>query len=300
MPSLTEIEAAARNVYAAMNPTPQYAWPLLAQRAGCEVWVKHENHTPTGAFKVRGGLNLLAQLDRARTAVPRRDQRHARQSRPEPRVRRAPPRRALPDRGAGGQLARQECRDARVRRRTRSCTAATSTKRACTRAALAQAEGLRFVGPVRAGTRRGCRLPTRSNSCARCPTSTPCSCRSAAARASAASSPRATRSVSRRRSSASSRPTRMRTRNRFASTRAIETASAVTRRRRHGGARAGAGGARDHLARRARRRRSHRCRSRGGDARLFRRHASTGRRRGRGAARGAPQDAAPRRASGWA
>jgi len=39
-----------------MPPTPQYAWPLLAARAGCEVWVKHENHTPTGAFKVRGGL----------------------------------------------------------------------------------------------------------------------------------------------------------------------------------------------------------------------------------------------------
>ena len=59
---LADIEAAARNVYAAMNPTPQYAWPLVAKRAGCEVWVKHENHTPTGAFKVRGGLNLLAQL----------------------------------------------------------------------------------------------------------------------------------------------------------------------------------------------------------------------------------------------
>ncbi len=62
MPTLADIEAAASNVYAAMAPTPQYAWPLLAQRAGCEVWVKHENHTPTGAFKVRGGLNLLAQL----------------------------------------------------------------------------------------------------------------------------------------------------------------------------------------------------------------------------------------------
>jgi threonine dehydratase len=62
MPSLADIEAAARNVYAAMPPTPQYAWPLLAARAGCEVWVKHENHTPTGAFKVRGGLNLLARL----------------------------------------------------------------------------------------------------------------------------------------------------------------------------------------------------------------------------------------------
>ncbi len=62
MLSLDELEAAARNVYAAMQPTPQYAWPLLARRAGREVWVKHENHTPTGAFKVRGGLNLLAQL----------------------------------------------------------------------------------------------------------------------------------------------------------------------------------------------------------------------------------------------
>jgi len=61
MLSLPDIESAARNVYAAMSPTPQYAWPLLARRAGCEVWVKHENHTPTGAFKVRGGLNLLAE-----------------------------------------------------------------------------------------------------------------------------------------------------------------------------------------------------------------------------------------------
>jgi threonine dehydratase len=62
MPTLADIEAAARNVYAAMHPTPQYAWPLLGKRAGCEVWVKHENHTPTGAFKVRGGLNLMAEL----------------------------------------------------------------------------------------------------------------------------------------------------------------------------------------------------------------------------------------------
>jgi threonine dehydratase len=59
---LPEIEAAADRVYAAMPATPQYAWPLLARRAGREVWVKHENHTPTGAFKVRGGLNLVAQL----------------------------------------------------------------------------------------------------------------------------------------------------------------------------------------------------------------------------------------------
>jgi threonine dehydratase len=60
--TLPDIEAAARRVYAAMPPTPQYAWPLLARRAGAEVWVKHENHTPTCAFKVRGGVNLLASM----------------------------------------------------------------------------------------------------------------------------------------------------------------------------------------------------------------------------------------------
>ena len=51
-----DFEAASRIVYAAMPPTPQYVWPLLAAEAGCELWVKHENHTPVGAFKVRGGL----------------------------------------------------------------------------------------------------------------------------------------------------------------------------------------------------------------------------------------------------
>ena len=62
MTSLADLEAAARDVYAAMPPTPQYAWPLLARRTGREIWVKHENHTPIGAFKVRGGLHLLARL----------------------------------------------------------------------------------------------------------------------------------------------------------------------------------------------------------------------------------------------
>lgn len=54
--SLADVETAERIVYAAMPPTPQYAWPLLAREMGCEVWVKHENHTPVGAFKIRGGL----------------------------------------------------------------------------------------------------------------------------------------------------------------------------------------------------------------------------------------------------
>lgn len=62
LPGIAEIETAARGIAAHCPPTPQYAWPLLAARAGCEVWVKHENHTPIGAFKIRGGLHYLARL----------------------------------------------------------------------------------------------------------------------------------------------------------------------------------------------------------------------------------------------
>lgn len=64
MYSLTrdEIEQAARQVYQVMPATAQYAWPLLGQRMGCTVWVKHENHTPTGAFKVRGGITFMHWL----------------------------------------------------------------------------------------------------------------------------------------------------------------------------------------------------------------------------------------------
>ena len=64
MLSLNEIEAAAALVHTAMPPTAQYAWPLLSRRTGCETWVKHENHTPTGAFKVRGGLVYMDRLKR--------------------------------------------------------------------------------------------------------------------------------------------------------------------------------------------------------------------------------------------
>src|SRR5258707_6723960 len=49
-----------------MPATPQYVWPLLCERVGAEVWAKHENHTPTGAFKVRGGIVLIDALRRAR------------------------------------------------------------------------------------------------------------------------------------------------------------------------------------------------------------------------------------------
>ena len=66
---LEELEQSAELVYRHMGPTPQYAWPLLANRTGAEVWVKHENHTPIGAFKVRGGLNYLQRLKEEQPCV---------------------------------------------------------------------------------------------------------------------------------------------------------------------------------------------------------------------------------------
>ena len=62
LPDLAEIEQAMALVYQSMQPSPQLCWPLLNERAGCEVWVKHENHNPTGAFKVRGGLIYVNRL----------------------------------------------------------------------------------------------------------------------------------------------------------------------------------------------------------------------------------------------
>ncbi|MBO1536967.1 threonine dehydratase [Pseudomonas sp. OA65] len=62
--SRDDIEQAARHLYQFMPATAQYAWPLLAERLGCTVWVKHENHTPTGAFKARGGLTFMHWLKR--------------------------------------------------------------------------------------------------------------------------------------------------------------------------------------------------------------------------------------------
>ena len=60
--TIVELEATRAIVYRHMSPTPAYQWPLLSRRTGCDVWVKHENHTPVGAFKVRGGLVYLSGL----------------------------------------------------------------------------------------------------------------------------------------------------------------------------------------------------------------------------------------------
>lgn len=67
--SLAELQDAAARVHAAFPATAQYAWPLLRQRTGVDVWLKHENHTPTGAFKVRGGLTYFAHLMQTKTEV---------------------------------------------------------------------------------------------------------------------------------------------------------------------------------------------------------------------------------------
>lgn len=70
LPTLADIEAAAQVVYRSFPPTPQYRWALLGERLGTSCWVKHENHTPVGAFKIRGGLTYFDQL-KQRGELPR-------------------------------------------------------------------------------------------------------------------------------------------------------------------------------------------------------------------------------------
>jgi len=67
--TLDALEDAARIVRRALPATPQIAWPLLSARAGAEGWVKHENHLPTGAFKVRGGIVYMQRLREERPEV---------------------------------------------------------------------------------------------------------------------------------------------------------------------------------------------------------------------------------------
>jgi len=69
LPTLEELETAAALIAPHVPPTPAYTWPLLSEMAGAEVWVKHENHTPVGAFKVRGGIVYLDELLRREPGV---------------------------------------------------------------------------------------------------------------------------------------------------------------------------------------------------------------------------------------
>ena len=67
--SLAQLDDAAALVRTVVPATPQYCWPLLSRRVGAELWVKHENHTPIGAFKLRGGLVYLDELRRAQPQI---------------------------------------------------------------------------------------------------------------------------------------------------------------------------------------------------------------------------------------
>lgn len=68
-PDLAQLEEAAAAVYAHMQPSPQIEWPLLREHSGARIVVKHENHNPTGAFKVRGGLYYVGQLKQREPGV---------------------------------------------------------------------------------------------------------------------------------------------------------------------------------------------------------------------------------------
>jgi threonine dehydratase len=69
MTDLETLESAAELVRRVVPPTPQYCWPLLSRRVGAELWVKHENHTPIGAFKIRGGLVYLDDVKRSQPDI---------------------------------------------------------------------------------------------------------------------------------------------------------------------------------------------------------------------------------------
>lgn len=69
LPSLHDLEEAAAIVHRVIAPTPQICWPQLCARTAAEIWVKHENHTPLGAFKVRGGLVYVEELKRREPQV---------------------------------------------------------------------------------------------------------------------------------------------------------------------------------------------------------------------------------------
>lgn len=69
LPSLAEIEAAKSLIRPHIRETPTYRWPLLEAGLGTELWLKHENHTPVGAFKIRGGLVYVDELKRQEPTV---------------------------------------------------------------------------------------------------------------------------------------------------------------------------------------------------------------------------------------
>ena len=69
LPSLDEIRDSQKLIYELLQPTPQISWPLLNQLLGAQIWVKHENHTPIGAFKARTAVVYAAELFKTSTGV---------------------------------------------------------------------------------------------------------------------------------------------------------------------------------------------------------------------------------------
>ena len=175
-PTLDDIRAARAHVYAAMAPSPLLRHPLLAEALGADVYVKHENHNPTGAFKVRGGLNLIGAPVRATIA-------RAASSRRRPAI--TASRSPLPRRGPACR-ARWSCRvgnnpgkNALMRawgadgHRAR---ARTSTRRASWWSGCAAARPALRALRQRARPHQRRRHVRRSRCSRRSPTSTPCSC----------------------------------------------------------------------------------------------------------------------------
>src|SRR4051794_30893397 len=70
LPTLAQLDSIAASIDAVVPPAPYFSWPLLNQRAGCELWAKHDNHTPIGSFKIRGALYYVAQLLARESSVP--------------------------------------------------------------------------------------------------------------------------------------------------------------------------------------------------------------------------------------
>ena len=70
LPTTAQIQEAQSVLYRYMSPTPQYTWPLINQRLGTETWIKHENHTSVGAFKIRGALVYLNWLKHTNPDMP--------------------------------------------------------------------------------------------------------------------------------------------------------------------------------------------------------------------------------------
>ena len=204
---LAELERAHEIVGAAMPPTPAHAWPLLAQRLGTSVVVKHENHTPIGAFKVRGGLVLSRPAEARAAGCARHHLGDARQSRPEPRLCGPARRRARDDLCAAWQLGREEPRHARRSAPSWSSMATTFRPRARRRCATASGQGCTWC---RRSTATSCwALPPMRSNCSGLRLISTCSmCRSGRAPASAAASSPAICSGGRPRSSACSRPRR--------------------------------------------------------------------------------------------